>query len=580
VSATKTYGRMALNNDRWILSNLEPHVAIRLKNIFKKIPKSSVGPFEFVNTAEVCADLEWFTARYPLETSGLHQVELCRQKTLFLETQAEMERILRPDFVHGNYSLKEGQQIRVYQAQAMEILHRSKALLVGDDVGLGKTYIGIGASTNPEHLPAAVVVQTHLQRQWKEKIETVSHLRVHCVKGTKPYNLPPADVYIFKYSCLLGWIDIFAQSYFKMAIFDEVQELRRGADSAKGRAAKVLARNAEWTLGLSATPIYNYGDEVWSILDILKQDCLGSRDDFLREWGDEGGRNGKCIIKDPKALGTYLRENYLFLRRTKAEVGQFLSPVNRIVETVGYDEQAVKSAEELAVKLAVRASQGTFVERGQAARELDLMVRHMTGVSKAKYVAEFVRILLESGEPVLLAGWHRDCYDIWLKELSEFNPVMYTGSESDVQKEKAKQAFINGETNLFIISLRSGIGVDGLQYRCSTAVIGELDWSPEVHHQLIGRLDREGQTNPVMAIFLCSDSGSDPLMIDLLGLKSSQSQGIIDPGLGIQAVHSDQSRIQLLVQKYLKNKVPLQAVPHEQIEFVLDPYDTTVRMAA
>lgn len=85
-------------------------------------------------------------------------------------------------------------------------------------------------------------------------------------------------------------------------------------------------------------------------------------------------------------------------------------------------------------------------------------------------------------------------------------------------------------------------------------MIGELDWSPQVHHQVIGRLDREGQKKPVMAIYLCSDSGSDPLIVDLLGLKSSQAQGVIDPGLGIQQVHSDQTRMQLLVQKFLKKK--------------------------
>ena len=43
-------------------------------------------------------------------------------------------------------------------------------------------------------------------------------------------------------------------------------------------------------------------------------------------------------------------------------------------------------------------------------------------------------------------------------------------------------------------------------------------------------------------------------MIDLLGLKSSQARGIIDPSLGVQAVYSDQSRIQMLIQKYLKTR--------------------------
>lgn len=557
----RTYGSIVLqgknwkdDTKQWILDGLEPHVSIKLKNIFPRISKTSVGPFLFNHTPENCADLEWFMSRYPLSISEYDLNELRHNRTVFLETQAEMERIMRPDFVPGIYNLKEGQSIRPYQAQPIEIFYRSKALLIGDDVGLGKTYIGIGACLKTECLPAIVVVQTHLQRQWKEKIESFSNLKVHLITGTRPYSLPPADIYAIKYSCLAGWVDILKDGYFKMAIFDEIQELRTGISSGKGAAAKVLCGSAEYSMGLSATPIYNYADEIWNIMDILKEHSLGTRDEFLREWGAEQYGMKKIIIKDPKALGSYLREKYLFLRRTKADVGQFLNPVNTVVETVGFDAQSVKSAEELAVKLALKASQGSFIERGQAARELDLMVRHMTGVSKAKYVTEFVRILLESGEPVVLAGWHRDVYDIWLKELAEFKPVMYTGSESAAQKDKAKDAFVNGETNLFIISLRSGIGLDGLQYRCSTVVHGELDWSPQVHYQLNGRLDREGQKNPVMAIYLCSDSGSDPLIIDLLGLKSSQAQGIIDPNLGVQAVYSDQTRIQMLVQKYLKDK--------------------------
>jgi hypothetical protein len=572
---SRTYGSIVFQEvyNRWMLSKLEPHVSIKLKNIFPKVPKTSTGPFYFDNTAETCADLEWFLSRYHLDISDGHYQELCRQKNLFLETQSEMERILCPDFIPGVYSTKEGQTVRWYQAQAVEVFWRTNALLVGDDLGLGKSYLGIAACLRSQQLPALVVVQTHLTKQWKEKIESFSNLKVHIIKGTRPYSLPPADIYIMKYTCLAGWVDIFTQGYFKTAIFDEIQELRRGTASAKGVAAKILCQHTEWRLGLSATPIFNYADEIWNILDILKENCLGTREEFLREWGSDSSTENRVIIKDPKALGTYLRERYLFIRRTKADVGQYLEPVNRIVETVGFDEKEVRSAEELAFKLALKASKGSFVERGQAARELDMLVRQATGISKAKYVAEYVRILLENGEPVLLAGWHRAVYDIWLRELAEFNPVMYTGSESPAQKEKAKRAFLNSETNLFIISLRSGSGLDGLQERCSTAVLGELDCSPQVHNQLIGRLDREGQTKPVMAIFLVSDSGSDPLLVDLLGLKSSQAQGVVDPHLGVQQVHSDDSRIQMLIQKYLKSKghketpvvgMPMAALPQNE----------------
>ena len=44
-------------------------------------------------------------------------------------------------------------------------------------------------------------------------------------------------------------------------------------------------------------------------------------------------------------------------------------------------------------------------------------------------------------------------------ELAEFRPVLYTGTESAKQKSDAKRAFIVGETDLFMMSLRSGAGL-------------------------------------------------------------------------------------------------------------------------
>jgi SNF2 family DNA or RNA helicase len=373
-------------------------------------------------------------------------------------------------------------------------------------------------------------------------------LTVHLIKGTRPYDLPPADIYIFKYSCLAGWTNFFETGFFKSAIFDEVQELRHEG-TGKYEGAMALSKNAGYCLALSATPIFNYGDEIFNVLDVIKPGCLGNRYDFLREW-----TGGWKTVREPQALGTYLRENFLMLRRTRAEVGRELPPVNKIVHTVEYDNEEVQKAEHIAKQLAIKATSGSFMERGQASRELDIFVRHNTGVAKAKGVAQYVKILLENKVPIILAGWHRQVYEIWLEELKEYKPVMYTGTESPTQKEEAKRKFIDGETDLFIISLRSGVGLDGLQERCDTVVIGEIDYSPQVHNQLIGRSNRDkkdGTPNNVTAIFLVSDCGSDPLIIDMLGIKSSQSHNIINPLTPVAEQHSDESRLKLLAQKYL-----------------------------
>lgn len=545
----KTYGKIELIGKRWSIQHCQPHVSIKLKSIFQKIPKTALAPYWFENTPEHCSDLLWFMKRYPLEISNTDFDTMADGETAFNKRAAEMEAIFLPGYKATSFRLRDGEVARDYQQRAADLHYLTKRLLLGDDLGLGKTLSGILTLMNPGTMPALIVVQTHLTRQWKAEIEKFTYLGVHIINGTSPYNLPAADVYIIKYSCLSGWVNMFNQGYWKSVIFDEVQELRR-SDSMKYRASKVICDNVDYCLGLSATPIYNYGDEIFNILNLLKPGCLGNWSEFAQEWVEF--RHMKCIIKDPKALGTYLRDNYLFLRRSRAEVGMELPAINKIIHTVGYDGNEVKKIDELANQLALRILHGTFIERGSAARELDLLVRHQTGVAKAREVAEYVKIILSNNEPVVLAGWHRDVYDIWKEHLAEFNPVFYTGSESESQKEKAKNAFIAGETNLFIISLRSGIGLDGLQKRCKTMVIGELDWSPKVHEQLIGRVDRPGQEDQVTVIFPVCEYGSDPVIIDLLGLKASQSHAIVNPLTAPVVNVSDDSRMKILAEKFLK----------------------------
>ncbi|CDQ10596.1 protein of unknown function [Acidithiobacillus ferrivorans] len=560
--ATRTYGELRYIHDghkpHWLIEGVEPHVAIRLKQLFPKIPKQSPGPFALPADLITAADLEWFVLRYPLRLSDADLHRLSADKQGFDQRQVQMESILLPAFEHSATvtGLRDGQVLRRYQAQAVEILRHRKSLLLGDEGGLGKTYTAAAfLCAEPGALPAAVVCDAHMQIQWFEKTTAFTHLRVHCIQKTKPYSLPPADVYVFRISQIMGWADIFATDFFKTVVYDEPQSLRTGTSTAKGAAAKVLSEHTEYHLGLTATPIYNYGGEMWSVMCFIDESVLGDHADFMREWTDNHGR-----ITNPKALGSYLREQHALMRRLKSDVGQELPRVSRIIEYVDYDEKAVRSVEDLARALAIKATTGSFTERGSAVRELDIMVRQATGVAKAKAVAQFTRLLVEAGESVLLVGWHRAVYEIWNEELKDLSPAMYTGSESATHKNREKDRFLNGETPVLIMSLRSGAGLDGLQHKCSVVVFGELDWSPGIHQQVIWRVDREGQAAPVTVFFLVVEDGSDGPIMEILGLKASEAHQIVDPFTGPEMADRDESRLQSLVQRYLSKG------HHERIE--------------
>lgn len=559
MKSSKTYGEFHydIDHDRWVITRLEPHVAIRLKQIFPRIPKSRASNFTLLNSNDVAADLEWFLSRYPLKSSPEDSQRLSAYAHRFFEDQAEREQILLPSHSPSvRPGLLEGQAFRGYQNRFLDYLEATRSLLLIDDVGLGKTYEGLGVGLLPGALPMVIVVEPHLQQQWIDKAESFINLSVHGVKGNKPYSLPPADIYVVKYNQLSPWVDVLTQGWVNAIVFDEVQQLRRGEESGKGRAARQICSEVPIRVGLTATLIYNYGVEAFNIADLIRPGVLGERHEFLREWC---GMDSKGVVRDPDALGAYLRECHVMLRRSKQDVGQEAKQTAPDLQWVEPNTKAVKESEDLAAQLAMTTLTGDFQSSGMAARELDMRLREMTGVAKARSVAAYVRMVVESGQPVVLFGWHREVYRIWEQELGDLNPAWYTGSESPTQKNRSKEAFVAGETNLLIMSLRSGAGTDGIQHRCSTVIFGELDWSPQIHLQCIGRLDRDGQEDEVFVIYVVTNYGSDPVIIDMQGLKSGQNRGITDPGKASESKQANGDRIKALARHYLAEKG--QAIP-------------------
>lgn len=532
----KSYGTVTLSGRQWVIET-EPQVALRIKRVFQKINKNQYGKLTLSASPENTRELEWFLVRYPMEMSKGDRISLEELTEEHRNIELLVSQVQAGDYTAPTFEL--ALQPREYQRIAADLAMRTGRLLVADDVGLGKTATSICTLTDPSNLPALVVTLAHLPKQWAREIDKfLPKLRTHVIKKGTVYDVCKGkngekvlfpDVLIINYHKLGGWAETLA-GVVKTVIYDEVQELRR-AESNKYSAAIHVSEQASLRVGLSATPIFNYGGEIYSVMSAIEPGCLGQRDEFIREWCDSYNSD-RPKIRDPKSFGSYMRDQGLMIRRTRSEVGRELEPLSKIIQAVEADTEALSKIEDSAAELAkIILSQNTLKKgvKMQAAEELSNIVRQATGIAKAPYVADFVRMLAEADEPVLLYAWHREVYSIFNAKLADLGPVMYTGSESDNQKQLAKEKFLSGESKILMMSLRAGAGLDGLQFKCRTVVFGELDWSPGVHEQCIGRIHRDGQTDPVMAYFLLSDYGSDPVMLDVLGVKKSQSQGIRDP---------------------------------------------------
>lgn len=535
----------------------EPFVAMRLKQVCSAINKRSVGELRLTHTPEHCRELLWFTQRYPLAVSPIEAL------TEGARSHEEHVVLLR-DIVAGHtppVAVDLALPPRAYQAKVATLARASRGLLAGDEVGLGKTVEGIAAISDPAYLPALVVAPNHLLVQWRDQLATFApHLRAWITPGGKPMPLPRVngsgpDVIITSYLRLHGWAQVLGE-YVRAVVYDEVHELRR-PDSKKYAAAQHLAGlpTIRLRLGLSATPICNYGGELFHVFETLAPGRLGSRVEFLREWCHEHGGD-KAVIRQPDAFGSWLRDQGLFIRHTRAEVGRELPPVTTTVQQVEcHTERLAEVGEQVRELARILLSSGTTnQERWRAGGELDWRLRQATGIAKAPFAADVVRLLVESGEPVLLAGWHRAVYDIWLDRFKAagLRVACYTGDETDDEKQAARAAWIAGDLDVLMISLRSGAGLDGLQTRGSVVVVGELDWSPAVLEQLVGRLHRDGQGRPVMVYYLVTDDGADPVMAEALGLKRSQLDGVLQRTSNPLAAQRDGGHLKRLAAQFLK----------------------------
>ncbi|HSI86846.1 MAG TPA: SNF2-related protein, partial [Candidatus Methylacidiphilales bacterium] len=385
---SRTYGAAELRGQTWNIT-AEPHVMMMVKRVFTGLQRQ-YGTLKISNTEANAELLEWLMMRYPLEITSRDK------KVLDGVTIAAREKRVRGDvLIRGGTPADVCTLIplRPYQLLAIELLKIRTSLLVGDDLGLGKTCVALGGIAAGLQ-PAIVVCKTHLQLQWKAEAEKfLFGVKAHIVKKMKPYSLPDHNLLIITYSKLAGWAETLKG--YQLIAFDEAQELRRSGTD-KYSAAKHLARNSAHRLGLTATPVYNYGDEIFSLINLLAPKSLGTHTEFLAEWCTPMGNHYK--VNDPDALGSHLAENHLFLRRRRAEVGRELPPVTKIVDEVQYDEKRLLAMEGTALQLAKTILRGTWEERGKASLELDALMRQQTGLAKAPYVAEFVQQLVEAGE--------------------------------------------------------------------------------------------------------------------------------------------------------------------------------------
>jgi SNF2 family DNA or RNA helicase len=501
------------------------------------------GPEEAIvpDTEHNVKKIKWIMERYPLE---IRSKFIWQRKTKHMiipkkkYTRIEKLRKANP-----------GPQFRGtlfdFQREGLDFLIKTSGnALLADDMGLGKTiqtlaYLASEKQTFPALIVAPLVTLTNWQREIQKflkkksrngKIVEKDNPSSVLIRTGKSQDLRKYDFYIINYDLLYKRIDDLSKLNIKTIVCDEVQHLRSKSTKKYGTVKKLAAlESIKYRIGLSGTPIYNRGSEIWPIVDILRPGLLGSFEEFCGYFCYVNEK-GKAIVLESKraSLGEELRK-HVMLRRKKSDVLKELKEKVRYKEFIDSDINYYHSElDKIWKRLEEEQKTATSAfDKFSAYKRAIQSERQAAGIAKLPHVIEFVKNIMEIEESVVVFCHHKAIHELLHKSLKEYSPSAIIGGQTDKERQNSIDKFQNGETKLLIAGLRAGnVGIN--LSRARYVIFAELDWSPAIHRQAEDRLHRIGQKNTVFAYYLIGNGTLDDHVADVLIDKSYEIDAIMD----------------------------------------------------
>ncbi len=501
------------------------------------------GPEEAIvpDTIQNVEKIKWIMDRYPLEIRSKSIWHRKVRKVIVPQKKwTRIEKLRKatpgPQF-RGN--------LLDFQREGLDFLLKSYGnALLADEMGLGKTvqtlaYLATEKQTFPVLIVAPLVTLNNWQRETQKflkkrsrngKISENEYPSSILIRTGKAQELGKYDVYIINYDLLHKRMDDIAKLNIKTLVCDEVQHLR-SKTTKKYTAVKKLAAldSVKYRVGLSGTPIYNRGSEIWPIVDILRPGLLGTFEEFC-EYFCYVNEKGKAIVLENKraSLGEELRK-HVMLRRKKSDVLKELKDKVRYKELIDsdinyYQTELGKIWERLEEE---QKSATSAFDKFSSYKRAIQSERQAAGIAKVPHVIEFVKNIMEIEESVVVFCHHKAIHELLHRSLSEYSPASIIGGQSDKERQEGIDRFQNGETKLIIAGLRAGnVGINLSNARY--VIFAELDWSPAIHRQAEDRLHRIGQKNTVFAYYLMGNGTLDDHVANVLVDKSYEIDAIMD----------------------------------------------------
>lgn len=424
-------------------------------------------------------------------------------------------------------------ELRPYQQEGVMWLDRLYNWGVGaclaDDMGLGKTIQAISILLKyANNGPSLVVAPLSVCNNWvKEIVRFAPNLNPIELKSQNREELlntlKPFDVLILSYGIIQSNPDLPQKCDWNIVVLDEAHAVK---NSNTVRSKAVMKLNAKFRVITTGTPIQNHLGELWNLFQFINPGMLGSSEQFGKKFVKRD--NSQDSHQMQKTLNKYISP--YILRRNKRDVLDDLPEKTEITLSVSLSEHERAMYEVLrenAIEHISNSSQQSGAKHLMILSEitkLRLMSCHPKLVnaesdlpsSKLEALKDLVSDLLESKHKALIFSQFTKHLAL-IRQMLDSQGISYQyldGSTPLKQRNIAIENFQNGQSDLFLISLKAG-GV-GLNLTAADYVI-HMDpwWNPAVEDQASDRAHRIGQTRPVTIYRLIAENTIEEKIVKL-----------------------------------------------------------------
>lgn len=438
-------------------------------------------------------------------------------------------------------------KLHPYQAYCKEhiLSHPFTGLLL--DMGLGKTLTTLSAIKElvldygvvDKVLVIAPLSVTTVWADEVAKWDNFSELTLSLVTGSaanrKAALAAEVDIYIINVDNVAWLVEYYGRAWpFDMIVIDELSTFK-SASTRRFKALRKVRPKANWVVGLTGTPSPNGLQDLWSQIYLLDRgERLGTSMTRYRQtyfyplsgqgyvvykWGLKEGAEDKihakigdiCISMKAK---DYLKlpgrvDNVIEVQLPQEALRTYHTLKRQFVAELAGETVTASNAAVLSNKLLQMASGKVYYNEDH-----DEVTLHTAKLEALERVVEEAQ-----GQPILVFYTFKHERDRLLKHFKQ-------AKQLDVKAGDVKR-WNAGEIPMLLANPQSaGHGLN-LQQGGHIIVWYNLTWSLEQYLQANARLDRQGQTQPVIVHHLVAKGTIDEQVMEALKTKNSSQEALM-----------------------------------------------------